>query len=292
MVSTRGLAPLSWTMDHAGPMTRTVRDASIMLNVMAGYDPGDPHSVDRPAQDFTKGLEGGVRGLRVGIPRNHFFDGAQPDVERAVRAAADVLAGLGAEMSEVDCDFSASEGFVLESPEGSPIPALRGIGGIWMTICGVESYTYHRQYLTDHREDYGEDTLRVIELAHALKLEAPAYVEAVLAREQLTIAFEHLLTDEVDLLLTPSTILTAPTIRSVEEQENGPNLAHNTWVFNLTSQPSISVPCGFDSAGLPIGLMLTGRKWSDPLVLRAGHAYEQATEWHKRSPELETAAVG
>jgi aspartyl-tRNA(Asn)/glutamyl-tRNA(Gln) amidotransferase subunit A len=284
LLSTRGLLPLSWSMDHAGPMAKTVRDAALMLNAMLGYDRDDPHAVERPAEDYSVGLDAGVRGLRIGIPSNHFFDDAQSAVKLAVRTAADELGRLGAELKEVTVDLSAAENFSVEPPPELNIPPLRGVAGVWMAIGGAESYTFHQPYLSSHADEYGPRTKAVIELT----ANAPAtlYVSAVRAREQLTTALERQLTDEIDLLLTPATVCTAPTIASIEQQEEGANLAHNTWVFNLTSQPSISVPCGFDETGLPIGLMLSGRKWSDALVLRAAHAYEQATEWHQRRARL------
>jgi aspartyl-tRNA(Asn)/glutamyl-tRNA(Gln) amidotransferase subunit A len=290
LVSTRGLVPLSPTMDHAGPMTKSVRDAALMLSAMAGFDLSDPPSVERPSEDFTAELDRGLKGLRVGVPGNYFFDDTEPDVAAAVRKAADEIAALGATVSDVTVDMSAADGFVIEPPPGRGVPPLRGVSGVWVSICCAESYTFHRPFLPEHRDDYGPNVVQLIELT--AQMPAAEYVAAQRAREQLTTAFERTLTDEVDLLLTPTTRRTAPTIEESLTRE--PGLAWNTWVFDLTSQPSISVPCGFDSKGLPIGLMLSGRKWSDAIVLRAAHAYEQATEWHSEKPDLskvEAAAV-
>lgn len=290
LVSTRGLVPLSWTMDHAGPMTKTVRDAAVMLDAMAGFDPEDPYSVERPPANFTAGLDDGVKGVRIGVPMNHFFDNTEPDVEKAVRKAAAELEQLGAELVEVRLDMSAAEDFVAEPPAGQQAPRLSGIAGLWLSICCCEAYAFHQPFMREHRDDYSPNILSAIELTSAMP--AVDYLRAQRARERLTIAFERALTDEVDILLSPTTPKTAPTIAETLERE--PGLAWNTWIFDLTSQPSISLPCGFDSKGLPIGLMLSGRKWSDGLVLRAAAAYEAATDWHSRKPDLsrlEAAAV-
>ncbi|MEX2238131.1 MAG: amidase [Dehalococcoidia bacterium] len=286
LVSTRGLVPLGWTLDHAGPMAKTVRDSALMLNAMAGYDAGDPYSVERPAEDYSQGLGDGIEGLLVGIPRNHFFDNVAADVDAAVRQAARVMEGLGATVSDVQLDLSAAEGFVIQPPEGMHLPPLAGIAGVWLIICDVEAYTFHRPLLRDHADGYTPSLKELIELGAAIP--GSEYVAAMKAREQLSLAFERTLSEEVDILLTPTTVITAPTIEANEKgQVSGPLIAQNPWVLNLTSQPSISVPCGFDAKGLPIGLMLSGRKWSDALVLRAAHAYEQATEWHTRRPPLQ-----
>jgi aspartyl-tRNA(Asn)/glutamyl-tRNA(Gln) amidotransferase subunit A len=282
LVSTRGLVPLGWTLDHAGPLTKTVRDAALMLDVMAGFDPLDPYSVDRPASSFAAELSADVRGIRIGVPTNHFLENIEPEVESAVRAAARDLEQLGADVVEVRLDMSAAEGFSIEPPPDRKLPTMTGIGGLWLTICCCEAYAFHRRFLPEHRDDYAPNILSAIELTS--EMPAADYVAAQRAREQLTVSFERTLTDEVDILLAPTTRRTAPTIEEARERDQ--RLAWNTWILDLTSQPSISLPCGFDSSGLPIGLMLSGRKWSDSLVLRVAAAYEAATEWHTRKPAL------
>ncbi|MPZ22117.1 MAG: hypothetical protein GEU28_00905 [Dehalococcoidia bacterium] len=281
LISTRGMIPLSWTLDHAGVLCRTVEDAAAMTTAIAGYDERDPWSQPSPSVDYAAGLAGGVAGLRVGIPANHFFDHASTEVAAAVNEAARVLAGLGADVREVSVDLSAADPY---KPLAASLGFEQGTAGMLRLLIGSEAVAYHRRYLPQHHDDYQPQT--TAKLDASAKFMAADYAAGQQARAELTRALERLLTDEADLLLAPATPVTAMPIAEIESGGTARSLVTNlnTAVFNLTGQPSISIPCGFDGDGLPIGLMLSGPRWSEETVLRAAHAYEQATEWHRRRP--------
>jgi aspartyl-tRNA(Asn)/glutamyl-tRNA(Gln) amidotransferase subunit A len=271
-VSKYGVMPLSWSLDHAGPMARRVGDLAILLAELAGYDARDPSSAREPLADYSQELHAGVRGLRLGVPTNYFFDNCQPEVEAAVRAAIRSLADQGAEIREVgipELELAPVAEFAIVIPEASAI---------------------HQPWLRRQAADYGEDVRLFLE-AGELYL-ATHYLKAqrvrALVRDGLRRAF-----DGLDALLTPT--LPQPAARADQEAFDGPNGAAepviNAYVrtccpFNLSGQPALSVPCGFTGAGLPIGLQIIGRPFDEAMVLRIGQAYESATDWHRRSPPL------
>jgi aspartyl-tRNA(Asn)/glutamyl-tRNA(Gln) amidotransferase subunit A len=259
-LSCYGVVPLSWSLDHPGPMTRSAHDAALMLNVMAGFDRQDSASVDRPPEDFTAELHAGARGLRVGIPRTYFNDGLQTDVEHAWRAAAEVLAGLGATPIEVD------------------FPQLEDAVSIGTTISRAEMTTFHQEWYLTRPADYGPS---MHERFEAIKdLSAADYLRAQRARGHIRADLWSAL-DEADVLLTPTMPMTATRI-------GGPDgVAYSTrftYPFNLAGFPALSIPGGFDRSGLPIGLQLAAQPWQEGLLLRVGHAYQSATDWHNRRP--------
>ena len=261
-VSTRGVIPLAWTLDHAGPMCRTAEDCALLLSVLAGPDGPDRWAAQVPVPDYLSQLEGGVKGLRIGVPREHFFEGAQEEVATAVRGALEVLAELGAELREVS------------------LPHIALVPQAVSTIILSEGMAYHLPWLRERPQDYGPDLRLRLEMAALYP--AAAYVQAQRLRAAVVEAWGRVW-QEIDLLATPTTVITAPPL------EEGSlaltlTLLRNTNPFNLSGQPAISVPCGFDSQGLPIGLQLVGRWWEEGTVLRAAHAYQQASDWHLRSP--------
>jgi len=265
-----GIVPYAWTMDHAGPLTRTVEDAALVLNAIAGYDPKDDGSADVPVPDFTASLGAGVAGLRLGVPRSYFFAPLDPEVRMAIDAAIGVLRDLGATVE--DLDWPGAE------------PAIP----IYQLIRGPESASFQEKFL-QHPEDYGAD-VRATPQTGALVL-ATDYLRAQRVRAALRAELADLLT-RVDALLTPTTRTTAPRIgEQVTEIDGQPVSASlpgigNTVPFNLTGAPALSVPCGFAPDGMPIGLQIAGRPWDEATVLRIGAAYEQATPWHQRHPDL------
>ena len=230
-VPTRGVFPLAWSLDHAGPMTRTVRDSALMLQAIAGHDPRDPLSATVSVPDFTSGLAAGVRGLRLGVPRGYFFEDLDPDVGQAVEAALDVLRGLGADL--VDVEF----------------PYTDQIGPIGWTIIMAEGAAVHEDSLRRHPELFGDDVRTLIELG-ALR-SALDYIQAQRARALLRAEAEALF-DSVDALITPSAPVTATPIGARSVVLNGTRRdlsliqAKCSLPFDLTGQPAISVPCGFD----------------------------------------------
>jgi aspartyl-tRNA(Asn)/glutamyl-tRNA(Gln) amidotransferase subunit A len=268
-ISIRGIIPLSWSLDHSGPMARTVTDCAHILNAIAGYDPLDPASADVPCPDFTAFLDGDrLDGLRIGVPRNFFFDSevVETDVAAAVRAAQGVLAGLGAELREVDfpgqLEFNASSGF------------------------GAEAAAYHEANVLAQPDKYSEAVRN--RLLTGREITGMTYVRERWSQLQLQQQVRVMFRD-LDLFLTPTSPLVAPGIEETRASAPGTGptvLGRNTSPFNLLGIPTISVPCGFDSAGLPIGLQLAGRWWEEGTVLHAAHAYQQATAWHTLRPRL------
>ncbi|HEY7065464.1 MAG TPA: amidase [Chloroflexota bacterium] len=282
-VGMRGLvASLTVTTDHIGPMTRTVADAALMLQAMAGYDPHDPFSIDRPVPDYRAALGRDLKGVRVGVPTNFFFDLMDPEVETGVRAAIRELAGLGAELVEV------------EIPDLETLMQARaGLGG--------EALAFVTPYLRSRPEQFSEPLRLRLLAAHFLL--AGDYARANRVRRIVMERFADVF-HTVDLLAAPATIvpaypigaetLTVRDYRTGQDVEMGTThiLIRNTATGNMTGLPSISVPAGFTARGLPIGLMLTGRPFDEELVLAAAHAYEQATSWHTRRPAEPAVAAG
>ncbi|HEY7294983.1 MAG TPA: amidase [Dehalococcoidia bacterium] len=271
-ISTAGIFPLSWSLDHAGPLTHTVEDAAIVLNALAGPDPLDTLTPPVPVQDYRTGLGGGVRGLRLGVPRAGFCEALEPDVARAFDAALDVLRGLGASIEDVTA------------------PTLWATWEPGYNILYSEARHIHKQWLHERPGDYGKDVLT--RLSERAELSADDLVAA--SRHQAAGMREAsaLLAERAALLL-PATRIAAPSINPQQtvvldgkEVLARSVLTTNTIPFNVTGMPALSLPCGFTQAGLPIGLQIAGRRWDEATVLRIGHAYEQATDWHTRRPTL------
>ena len=270
-LSRHGLTVLSWSLDHAGPMCRTVEDCALVMNALAGYDPQDPASADVPVPDYTGALTGDVRGLRIGVPKEYFEVPMDPQVERAVRAAIQLLGDLGAIVTEVSW------------------PMYHQSASISTTILMAEAAAYHRDLVLSK----GPQLMPLVRLRieAGLFISAAEYIQAQRARTLFDRQSRELL-NEVDLLAGPTLPITAPRIGATEVQVgdtvmgSSPALTQYTRAFNLNGFPAITVPCGFSEEGLPIGLQLAGRPFDEETVLRAAYAYEQATEWHQRRPEL------
>jgi aspartyl-tRNA(Asn)/glutamyl-tRNA(Gln) amidotransferase subunit A len=265
-VSTRGVIPLSPSLDHVGPITRTVADAAVMLQATAGFDPGDPSSVDVPIGDYVAALGQDPRSLRIGIPRDFFYSDLDPEVASALDEALAVLSGMSAEIRDVQL----------------PVPTDR-------TLQSAESYACHAARIARHPELYEAETLRRIQAGAGVSAAAVAQGRRELdqARGEIGQVFEH-----VDLLVTPTTPIPAPSLAELKQapEQLRPRELHllrNTRPFNVWGLPAISIPCGFTSASLPIGLQIAGRHWREAQVLQLAHAYEQATAWHERQPPVE-----
>ena len=262
-VSRAGVVTLSWTLDHAGPMARTVEDCALLLQALAGYDAADPASSRAPVADYTATLRGGVRGLRIGVPRAYFHDGLNPEVATAFAAALGTLERLGAEVRDVE------------------IPSIHDTPS-FMVIMLTEAFAYHEQDLRTRPDLFGE-VLREKMMIGGLFTSAE-YVQAQRVRARLVAEVEAVLRG-VDLLASPTAIVPAPTLATVWDPDF-PFARSNMPPFNLTGLPALALPCGFSSSGLPLSLQLAGRPFDEATVLRAGHAYEQATEWHRRRPPV------
>ena len=262
-VSKRGVLPLSWSLDHVGAMTRTVADAAIVLQAIAGYDEGDGSSVDEPGPDYNAAPNGGLRGLRVGVPREFFFENVDPEVEKSVQSAIGVLGELGAIVTEVE------------------VPLIAEIPGALTAMMLPEALAYHQKWMAERPDDYGDDVRYRLELGSGYL--AVHYVQAQRLRGIAVEAWRQDVFSKVDLIATPTTPVTARPISEGDLQVTF-SLIRFTNLFNFLGLPAISLPCGFSTEGLPIGLQLAGRWWDEGTMLRAAHAYEQATEWHKRRP--------
>jgi aspartyl-tRNA(Asn)/glutamyl-tRNA(Gln) amidotransferase subunit A len=264
-VSRAGVLPLSWTLDHAGPMTRTVEDTALMLQVIAGHDPADPASAGVSVPDYRAALDGGVRGLRIGLPRRYFFEGVEPEVASAVEQAAIALRDGGAALVDVD------------------IPDIEWTGQVFAPIISAEAAAYHHRWLAERPQDYGDDVR--LRLIPGLTYPAVQYVNAQRLRRRVVEGFLTAL-NAADVLLTPTMPFTAPEIDTTVVATPNP-LTRFTFPVNVSGLPALSVPCGFDSKGLPIGAQLIGRPFDEPTLLRAGHTYQRLTDWHTRRPPLE-----
>jgi len=262
-VSKRGVLPLSWSLDHVGPMTRTVADAAIVLQAIAGYDEGDGSSTGEPVPDYNAAPNGGLRGLRVGVPREFFFENVDPEVEKSVQSAIGVLGELGAIVTEVE------------------VPLIAEIPGALTAMMLPEALAYHQKWMAERPDDYGDDVRYRLELGSGYL--AVHYVQAQRLRGIAVEAWRQDVFSKVDLIATPTTPVTARPISEGDLQVTF-SLIRFTNLFNFLGVPAISLPCGFSTEGLPIGLQLAGRWWDEGTMLRAAHAYEQATEWHKRRP--------
>lgn len=269
-VSARGVIPLAWSYDHVGPLTNSVCDAGLMLQVLAGYDAGDPASVDQPVADYTCDLGEEIRDLRIGIPRAYFFDNLDPEVAAAVEKAIEKFRELGADVrDEIRLEVSTDR-----------------------TLSSAESYAYHKEFVARSPELYQPTTLSRISAGKDVQVEDIFRAQKQLAANRRDI---QAIFDQVDILLTPTVPILPPSIADLKKNPDNLRPAElmmlrNTRPFNVWGIPVISLPCGFSSDGMPIGLQLAAAPWKEEIVLRAARAYEQATEWHERTPELEQSA--
>jgi aspartyl-tRNA(Asn)/glutamyl-tRNA(Gln) amidotransferase subunit A len=261
--SRAGVASLSWTLDHTGPMARTVEDCAYLLQTLAGHDPLDPASSRAPVTDYVGALRESVGGLRIGVVRDYFFDGADPEVVAAFEGAMQAFRGLGVDVRDVTIPS------IWDAPS-------------FMVIMASEAFAYHERDLREHPELYG-DLLRERLMSGGLYTSAE-YVQAMRLRERL----RHEMLDvlrTVDLLATPTSPKPAPTFAAMWDTSIGFPRS-NTPPFNLSGLPALALPCGFATAGLPLSLQLAGRPFDEATVLRAGHGYQQVTEWHRRRPPV------
>lgn len=259
-VGKHGVFPLAWTLDHVGPLTRTVEDNALILNALAGHDPQDPYSVDRLPEDFARDLERGVRGTTVGVPTDFYFEQVDPEVEERVREAVETFRDLGAEVREVTVPN------VWET-----LQALR-------LMLAAEAYAVHEERLETEPEKFDDHGLE--RLRRGGDLEAHRYAGALQRKLYSRREFERVL-EEVDVLLVPSTPIPATPIGerkvSIGGQEEAvySALTRLTGPTNMNGLPSLSVPCGTTGSGLPVGLQIIGRPFDEATLYRFGRAYEE-----------------
>lgn len=258
LVSRRGVFPLSYTLDHCGPLTWTVEDAAITMDVIAGHDPLDPASADVPPMNFRRGLDWGVRGLKIGIPR-HFYAGEaalDPDVETAVDVAAEHLRKAGAIVEDV------------------ALPDYGVFSAAGRMILNAEAYAVHERDLNVRPLDYG--LLTYYRLMAGAFLSAADLTQALRLRTKLTETLNRDVLTRYDALMTVPALIVAPRFDEVPA-DAAPAWPIQTIPWNLTGSPSLSMPVGFTRAKLPVGVQLVGRPFEDPLLLRIGAAIEAAT---------------
>jgi aspartyl-tRNA(Asn)/glutamyl-tRNA(Gln) amidotransferase subunit A len=264
-VSKRGVVPLSWTLDHVGPLSRTVEDAAIMLDVIAGYDELDPSTLAVPVADYSSACKARLSRLRLGVPRIPFFEGLDSETAKATDTAIEALHKLTATVQEINL------------PESS-IP----VDEIYATVRSVEAYTYHRQWIVESPGKYQEATRQRI-IQNAEKVKATDYVQARLQLDLLRRQVNKIFA-VVDLLALP-TVPSPPVLIADGDKPTAVSI-RNTEPFDVLGLPAITVPCGFTASSLPIGLQIVGAPFMESTVLTLAHAYERETEWHKRHPTL------
>ncbi len=270
-VSRSGGVPLSWSLDTVGPMTRTVADAARMLNVMAGHDPKDPTTRQGPVPDFAADLEGDLKGLRVGIPHDRFLAAVDPEVGAAMQEAFGVLKERGATL--VDVRF----------------PPIDAAIGAHRVVLFSEASAAHETMVRQRGGELSDDVRPLLQAG--LFLTSAQYLAGRQARLQ-TIAEYRQLWKGFDALVTPASPIGAPAIGDTSTRLAGNDVPlvraflDLTCPFNLTGQPALVLPAGLTKGGLPIGMQLVGRPWEEATLLRIGAAFERATEWHKKRPNL------
>jgi aspartyl-tRNA(Asn)/glutamyl-tRNA(Gln) amidotransferase subunit A len=288
-VSRYGLVAFASSLDQIGPITKDVSDAAFLLGVIAGHDPMDSTSADVPVPDYMRSLKKkDLRKLKVGVPQEFFGEGLDPEVEQAVRAAIDELKNLGAEVKDIQLprtDAAVAVYYVLATAEASS--NLARYDGVKFGLRAKETKDLLDLYMKTRQEGFGPEVKRRIMLGtYAL---SSGYYDAYYAKAQAVRTlicqdFEAAF-NEVDLIVTPVT--PTPAFKLGEKSED-PLQMYLSDIFtisvNLAGLPAIAVPCGFSRANLPIGLQLIGRAFEEETLLRAAHAYEQATQWHLKKP--------
>ncbi len=265
-VSNTGCFPVSEQHDTVGPMARTVADCARIFAVIAGYDPDDPVSVDMPLGNFLPTLGEGISGVRIGVPSNHYLDGVAKDTRTAYDAALKALETLGARLTDVRID-------------GAERAHAHASIMIFSDACAL-----HAERISGDPGKWGEMTLE--RLRSGLKLAGTDYARAMRAKEQWRRTLRGVF-ERIDILATPTMLDDPPLI------DDGKSLLQATTAYTQTTYagafgglPGLSIPCGVSSRGMPIGLQLEAAPWQEPLLLRAGHVYQQATDWHQRQPSL------
>ena len=271
LVSKEGCVPLGYSLDHVGPMARTLRDCALMLQVMAGFDPADASSANVPLPDYAAHLSGSLQGVRVGVPRAYFFDSPELDAEAlaAVEAALTAMERAGAHLVDVTLEHAS----IARNAQ--------------RVIMMGEAYAYHEPDLQSQPEKYGRWTR--LQIVSGAIYSAADYVQAQRVRSLIKREVADAMRD-LDVLVMPTAIGTAPTFESYDPDGmlKSPSFMA---IWNLTGQPAASICCGFSEAGLPIGLQIVGKPFDDATVLSVGDAYQQITDWHTRAPSLSLEAV-
>jgi aspartyl-tRNA(Asn)/glutamyl-tRNA(Gln) amidotransferase subunit A len=269
LVSRRGVFPLSYTLDHCGPLSWTVEDTAIAMEVIAGFDPLDPGSADVPVPDFRSKLGRGVQGMRLGLPRHWFVkaDGVSAETVRAIDDAAQTLARLGASIEEIN------------------LPDYELYNACGRVIMFSEAFAIHEKDFQRRPQDYGLYTY--LRMSLGAFVSAADLTQAMRLRRELSLAVNAKLKD-CDALITASTLGPAMPFADLKP-DRPPNFAIQTIPFDVTGNPAMSIPTGFSASGLPLSMQIVGRAFDEPTVLGIGAAYEAATNLHQRRPSFSVA---
>lgn len=271
-VSRAGVMPLSFSMDNVGPLTRTARDAARIMTIIAGKDPRDPTSAPEAVPDYEAALTGDIRGLSIAVPKEWFFDGADDVVVKGFEAALDVLKERGAKVDYVSC------------------PSLHAIGTYVTVVSRVEAAAIHAQWMREHPGDYAIHLSGRLYAGYAIP--GHYYVETLSRRGPLLRQFCKEAFAGHDIVATPTLRTRVPTLAETDIDASPDNWARhmvvsaNTRPFNYLGIPTVSVPCGFDDRGLPMGLQLSARPFAEGRALQVADAYQRATDWHAKVPTL------
>ncbi|MDX1378809.1 MAG: amidase, partial [Anaerolineales bacterium] len=264
-VSTRGVLPLSWNLDHVGPLTKCVKDAALILQVISAYDAIDPTSIKMLTGDYIGHLIDDMEGCKIALGSGEFIEASDPEILNAVRETKKVFESMRCKVEKVNVDW------------------LRDAAYANKVMTQADAAAVYRDQLKEHPEMFGDDVRRRLE--EGAGWSATEYVLARRTQAEAKKRFE-LFFESYNFLILPTTPIPAPTIEGHDAVEQAGRLTRFTAPFNLTGLPALSVPCGFTNDGLPIGLQIVARAWGDAKALNAGYAYEQATEWHKKLPTL------
>ena len=266
LVSRRGVFPLSTTLDHCGPLSWTVEDSAIALEVIAGYDQLDPASADLPVPDYRAGLQDGIEGLRIGVPR-HFFataEGVSPEVVASIDQAAETLSRLGATIEEIT------------------LPPFEQFSACGRVIMFAEAYAIHEQDFQSRPLDFG--LLTYLRMVLGAFITGADLHQANRLRRELSVAVNRQLMT-CDAIMTATALAPAPAFADIKPGAP-PNWPIQSMPFNVTGNPAMSMPTGFSATGLPLGMQIVGRAFDDATVLRIGAAFEAATGLHAKRPAL------
>jgi aspartyl-tRNA(Asn)/glutamyl-tRNA(Gln) amidotransferase subunit A len=271
-ISRTGVFPLSWTLDSVGPLTRSVEDAALVFQCLQRADPQDAATSEAQTRDVLSGLKDGVRGLRLAFAETAFWDQADADIVQAVRASGEVLASLGAQVESMT--FAEAVEAQALNPRGLAVAA--------------EAYTIHQARIEQHLAEY--DPIVSQRIMQGKQVTATEYLNVTRAWTALRLKVQRTLSD-VNALLVPTTMIPALPVATIDASmdtytAHNQQYLRNTVIGNVLNLCALSVPCGFTRQGLPIGLMIYGKPFQEDMILRIGYAFEQATDWHRRTPDL------
>ncbi|HEX8241434.1 MAG TPA: amidase [Allosphingosinicella sp.] len=265
-VSRHGIFPLAPSLDHVGPMAGSAADCALLLGAIAGSDPSDPTALPRPADDYAGALDRGIEGVTIGLDRDWCLAGVHPEVAAAFEAALEALARRGAVIREIE------------------MPDSRALAGGWIAACAVEAALAHEALFRERPADYGPSLGALVHIGGSLA--AVEYARIGAARRTISARLSALF-GEVALIATPAMPMPVPTLAEADSGAIDPaEVLRFTALWNFAGNPTLSLPCGFDRAGLPIGFQLVGPALGESALLAAGAAYQGATDWHLARPPL------